>query len=118
MLHHGGDAAPPTSTPHRGPVYSTCLFCHSPLGENEVVERFPIGRRLAFDAAKGRLWVICRKCARWNLTPLEERWEAIEFSVGRSQLKDDVLPLHVVELAQTLPECLDAGRVSGKRLTC
>jgi hypothetical protein len=43
-----------------------------------VVEAFPIGRRLAFDAAKGRLWVVCRRCERWNLTPLEERWEAIE----------------------------------------
>ena len=37
-----------------------------------------MGRRLAFDAAKGRLWVVCRGCERWNLTPLEERWEAIE----------------------------------------
>src|SRR5690606_20626769 len=36
------------------------------------------GRRLAFDAARGRLWVVCRKCERWNLTPLEERWEAVE----------------------------------------
>ena len=37
-----------------------------------------MGRRVAFDAAKGRLWVICRKCERWNLTPLDERWEAVE----------------------------------------
>jgi hypothetical protein len=59
-------------------MYSTCLFCNKPLGENEVVERFPVGRRLAFDSSKGRLWVVCRKCERWNLTPLEERWEAIE----------------------------------------
>jgi hypothetical protein len=59
-------------------MYSTCLFCHTDLGTNEVVEHFPVGRRLAFDAAKGRLWVVCRKCERWNLTPLEERWEAIE----------------------------------------
>ncbi len=59
-------------------MYSTCLFCSEDLGKNEVVEHFPIGRRLAFDAAKGRLWVVCRKCERWNLTPLEERWEAIE----------------------------------------
>jgi hypothetical protein len=59
-------------------MYSTCLFCKSGLGGNESVEHFPIGRRLAFDAAKGRLWVVCRKCERWNLTPLEERWEAIE----------------------------------------
>jgi hypothetical protein len=59
-------------------MYSTCLFCHASLGANEVIERFPVGRRLAFDAAKGRLWVVCRKCGRWNLTPVEERWEAIE----------------------------------------
>ncbi|HEX6600091.1 MAG TPA: hypothetical protein VF034_12275 [Gemmatimonadaceae bacterium] len=59
-------------------MYSTCLFCTQPLGANEVVEHFPVGRRIAFDAAKGRLWVVCRSCARWNLTPLEERWEAIE----------------------------------------
>ena len=59
-------------------MYSTCLFCNSSLGRNEAVEHFPVGRRLAFDADRGRLWVVCRKCARWNLTPLEERWEAIE----------------------------------------
>lgn len=59
-------------------VYSTCLFCNEALGSNEAVEAFPVGRRLAFDQAKGRLWVVCPKCERWNLTPLEERWEAIE----------------------------------------
>ena len=59
-------------------MYATCLFCNGDLGRNEAIESFPVGRRLAFDAAKGRLWVVCRKCERWNLTPLEERWEAIE----------------------------------------
>lgn len=59
-------------------MYSTCIFCHSSLGKNETVEHFPVGRRLAFDGAKGRLWVVCAKCGRWNLTPLEERWEAVE----------------------------------------
>jgi hypothetical protein len=59
-------------------VYATCLFCNAGLGSNEVIETFPVGRRLAFDAANGRLWVVCRKCERWNLSPLEERWEAIE----------------------------------------
>lgn len=38
----------------------------------------PIGRRIAFDALKGRLWVVCTQCGRWNLTPFEERWEALE----------------------------------------
>lgn len=59
-------------------MYSTCIFCHRPLGTNEVVECFPVGRRLAFDSDKGRLWVVCRRCERWNLSPLETRWEAIE----------------------------------------
>src|SRR5438046_9764261 len=59
-------------------MYTHCIYCHAPLGNNSVIETFPVGRRLAFDAAKGRLWVVCRKCERWNLTPLEERWEAIE----------------------------------------
>jgi len=59
-------------------MFRTCLFCHSTLGENAVIERFPVGRRLAFDAVKGRLWVICPHCRRWNLTPLEDRWEAVE----------------------------------------
>jgi hypothetical protein len=59
-------------------LYSTCLFCHAPLGANEAIEHFPVGRRLAFDSAKGRLWVVCRTCERWNLSPIEERWEAIE----------------------------------------
>jgi hypothetical protein len=59
-------------------MYATCLFCQKDLGRNETFETFPVGRRLAFDAAKGRLWVVCRHCERWNLSPLEERWEAIE----------------------------------------
>jgi len=59
-------------------IYTTCIFCKKSLGSNEVLESFPVGRRLAFDAAKGRLWVVCTKCRRWNLTPLEERWEAVE----------------------------------------
>ena len=59
-------------------MYATCLFCASRLGTNEIIEAFPIGRRLAFDAVRGRLWVVCHRCERWNLTPLEERWEAVE----------------------------------------
>lgn len=59
-------------------MYSTCIFCNASLGGNEAVEHFPVGRRLAFDAARGRLWAVCPLCGRWNLTPLEERWEAVE----------------------------------------
>lgn len=59
-------------------MYTTCLFCHADLGANHLLPTFPVGRRLAFDPRKGRLWVVCTRCARWNLTPLEERWEAID----------------------------------------
>ena len=59
-------------------MFTACIHCNASLGRNEVIEAFPIGRRLAFDAARGRLWVVCRLCGRWNLTPMEERWEAIE----------------------------------------
>jgi hypothetical protein len=79
-------------------VFTTCIYCHRPLGSNEVVEHFPVGRRLAFDGARGRLWVVCRGCERWNLTPLEERWEAIEecerlFSVTRLRVSTDNIGL-------------------------
>lgn len=59
-------------------MYRHCVFCTSDLGENPVFEAFPVGTRLAFDAARGRLWVVCPSCERWNLTPLEERWETVE----------------------------------------
>jgi len=59
-------------------MYSTCIHCHAPLGRNDILERFPVGRRLAIDGEKGRLWVVCQVCRQWNLSPIDERWEAIE----------------------------------------
>lgn len=59
-------------------MYTRCLFCHAHLGANTAIEAMPVGRRLAFDSLRGRLWVICRTCDRWNLTALEERWEALD----------------------------------------
>lgn len=59
-------------------MYATCLHCASKLGANETIEAMPIGRRLAFDPQRGRLWVVCRTCERWNLTPFDTRWEALE----------------------------------------
>src|SRR4028119_2268315 len=50
-----------------------CIFCSAPLGANEAVERFPVGRSLAFDGEKGRLWAVCPRCARRDLAPIEER---------------------------------------------
>jgi hypothetical protein len=59
-------------------MYSRCTSCKTDLGRNEVLEAFPIGRRVAFDPFKGRLWVLCPYCRTWNLAPLHERWEAVE----------------------------------------
>ncbi len=59
-------------------MYSTCLFCNGDLGRNDLIETLPIGRRLAFDPAGGRLWVICRRCAKWNLVPFDTRLETID----------------------------------------
>jgi hypothetical protein len=73
-----GGAAWRWSAPRTARMYTTCLFCHVDLGANHFLPTFPVGRRLAFDPKKGRLWVICTRCGRWNLTPLEERWEAID----------------------------------------
>jgi hypothetical protein len=64
-------------------MFTTCFHCTAALGANEAFEHFPVGSRLAFDARRGRLWAICRDCGRWNLSPLEERWEAIESMEAR-----------------------------------
>jgi hypothetical protein len=83
------------------------MFCHSDLGKNEAIEHFPVGRRLAFDAAKGRLWAVCRSCERWNLSPLEERWEAIEeceklFSISKLRVSTDNIGLARLKEGTTL----------------
>lgn len=38
----------------------------------------PVGRGVAYDQERGRLWVVCPTCGRWNLCPFEERWEVLE----------------------------------------
>lgn len=61
-------------------MFATCLHCYRPLGSNREIAAFPVGNRIAFDAARGRLWVVCPSCHRWNLSPIEERWEAVEYA--------------------------------------
>jgi hypothetical protein len=91
-------------------MYSTCLFCNGSLGENTAIERFPVGQRLAFDPAKGRLWVICRRCERWNLSPMEERWEAIEDCERR--FRATRLRMSTANIGLTrLPEGLELVRI-------
>lgn len=57
-------------------MWNHCIVCAGDLGSNDALETFPTGSKIAYDPEVGRLWVICPRCDRWNLTPLEERWEA------------------------------------------
>jgi hypothetical protein len=91
-------------------VYASCLFCNRSLGANEIIDRFPVGRRLAFDPAKGRLWVVCPHCHQWNLTPLEERWEAVEDSERRFRDAKRRVSTGEIGLAR-LPEGVELIRI-------
>lgn len=73
-------------------MYRHCIFCLSGLGGNDALESFPVGSRIAFDAWKGRLWAVCPKCMRWNLAPIEERWEPVEEAEKR--FRDARLRVH------------------------
>ncbi len=59
-------------------MYGSCLYCAGDLGANRLLETLPVGRRVAFDGAKGRLWVVCPTCVKWNLVPFETRLESID----------------------------------------
>jgi len=59
-------------------MYKTCAFCNAALDGDGGPARLGVGRRFAFDEWKGRLWVVCPKCARWNLTPIDDRLEHID----------------------------------------
>jgi hypothetical protein len=59
-------------------MYRSCAFCDGKLNGDGGPSGLGVGRRLAFDEWRGRLWVICPKCARWNLAPLDERLERID----------------------------------------
>lgn len=64
--------------PDVGRVYRHCLHCARDLGRNRDLGTLPVGRRIVFDPARGRLWVACTRCARWSLVPAEDRWETLE----------------------------------------
>src|SRR5207247_1808430 len=59
-------------------MFKTCAFCNGKLDGDGGPSGLGVGRRLAFDEWKVRLWVICPKCTRWSLAPLDERLEHVE----------------------------------------
>ena len=58
-------------------MYADCAFCAGSLGGDGGPSGLAVGRRFAFDPWKSRAWVICARCGRWNLTPLDTRLDAI-----------------------------------------
>jgi hypothetical protein len=79
-------------------IFSRCLFCHAAIPNNETFEGLTRGERFAFDSQRGRLWVICSTCRRWNLIPIEERWEALE-SLERIARDEARLLLHTANIS-------------------
>ncbi len=63
-------------------MFPRCAFCNAKFDGDGGPSGLGVGRRLAFDEWRGRLWVICSRCARWNLTPLDDRLERIEAVAG------------------------------------
>lgn len=109
-------------------MYRHCIFCSADLGANEALEGFPVGRRVAFDARRGRLWAVCLQCSRWNLSPIEERWEPVEAAertfrdarlkvqserVGLARLPDGT---SLVRVGEALPGELAAWRYGSQLL--
>lgn len=67
-----------------------CVYCDQDLTVS--------GARPAFDPWLGRLWRVCAGCGRWNVVPLEDRWEALEAyeraaREGRARLRTENLDL-------------------------
>ncbi|MEP6589783.1 MAG: hypothetical protein ABJC19_01255 [Gemmatimonadota bacterium] len=91
-------------------IYRTCLYCSHDLEANPLIATQPVGRRLAFDAAVGRLWVVCPACAKWNLVPFDTRLEAID---ACEQLFRDTRTRYSTENIgfARLPEGLDLIRI-------
>jgi hypothetical protein len=58
-------------------MYQTCAFCSGVLGGDGGASGLAVGRRFAYDGWRSRAWVICQRCGRWNLTPVDTRLDAV-----------------------------------------
>ena len=59
-------------------LHTRCMYCRTAFPHSSLFSRIPPGTRFAYDPESGRVWSICNRCRRWNLIPLEERFEAVE----------------------------------------
>ncbi|HSM03298.1 MAG TPA: hypothetical protein VK858_01700 [Longimicrobiales bacterium] len=81
-----------------------CLYCRTSFKKNETFHAIPRGRRIAFDPELGRLWVVCGKCFRWNLQPVEER-DAALYELEKAAHDTGVVVAHTANIT-----LLHAGR--------
>lgn len=58
-------------------MYHTCAFCSGALGGDGGASGLAVGRRFAYDGWRSRAWVICQRCGRWNLTPVDTRLDTV-----------------------------------------
>jgi hypothetical protein len=91
-------------------MFTKCLFCEKPFPNTEAFERFPCGRRIAYDPGRRRLWAICDQCHRWNLCPAEEREETLE-SLERLARAEGHLVAQTANVSLLLTEHLTLLRV-------
>lgn len=68
-----------------------CLFCEKPFQANGRFEHLPRGRRIAYDPERGRLWLVCGRCFRWTLLPVEDRQAAL-YELERAA-RDEAVPV-------------------------
>jgi hypothetical protein len=59
-------------------MFSSCLHCHSRFATNTELPDLPLGKRIAYDPKRYHLWVVCRRCGGWNLTPFDRRVETVD----------------------------------------
>ncbi len=59
-------------------MYQSCAFCNGKFTGDGGPSGLGVGRRFAYDEWRGRLWVICTSCSRWNLAPIDNRLDRIE----------------------------------------
>ncbi len=95
-------------------MYHHCPSCTRDLGRNEALEHFPVGKRLAYDVARGRLWALCPRCRSWNLAPIEERWEAVEEAERSFEKSLEGLSTENIALGR-LPDGTELVRIGGAK---
>jgi hypothetical protein len=109
------DAARRIDPPATERLYSSCLFCGHRFPSSPLFGSVPPGHQLAYDPVRNRLWSICVRCRRWNLVPVEERFDAIDLLErtvsGRADLvsSSDNIALYSYEALQII-------RIGGARL--